>query len=155
MKKHFKILVLMFIILVILGYCHISSSINYLYKENWNLNIPNPIHQEELIDSVIGDGVIFEIYYYTKEDVETIKKNKSFKQIEVSSINEIYENNVETVFINYLSPNEKELFYSKFDCSKLFNETNYYTFITENNNSSFLLLVLDTENKMLYSISVI
>lgn len=152
-KKIILVIILIVLFIIIMNRC---SQINYIYKENWGLDIPNPYKTETLINEGIKDFSRFSLMYYSEDDVKDLKNKKFMKKINTDKLNQIYIDIISKYFLNFLNEKDKKLFNQVFNKNDLFNENNYYILLEkgklEEVGYCFELLLLDTNKNIIYSI---
>lgn len=152
MKKIFILFII--VIFTICMYLKFDSNIRNIYKENWNISIPNPAKYISPIEHVgAGDILAFDIMYYKKENIKYLVSMEEFSKIDLD-LEHFYNNEVRKNFFYYLNDEELKEFNFYFDKEKIFNEDNFYTILEKNTEFkySFNLLIVDVEDNILYSI---
>lgn len=152
MKKIFILFII--VIFTIVMYLKFDSNIHNIYKENWNISIPNPTKYISPIEHVgAGDILAFDIMYYKEENIKYLISMEEFNKIDLD-LEHFYNNEVRKNFFYYLNDEELKKFNFYFDKEKIFNEDNFYTILEKNTEFrySFNLLIVDVEDNILYSI---
>lgn len=164
--KHCIILILLlFGILIIfetykiifsLVYDIVTTNTNKIYKENWNIDIPNPTKYKCPINQNSKDPSIICLLYYNSENVDILKNKNFFKKIEENEeeFTRKYNVYIQNLFFKELTEKEKQIFMDKLDTESIFNPNNYYAFLEKRKNHFiFEFLILDTTKNILYTIS--
>jgi hypothetical protein len=152
MKKMFIIFTIAIFVIVI--HLRFGSNIHDIYKENWNISIPNPTKYISPIEHVgAGDILVFDIMHYEDEDIRYLISKKEFSRIDFE-LERFYNNEVRKNFFYYLNGEELKKFNFYFDKEKIFNEDNFYVILEKNTESryNFNLLIVDVGDNILYSI---
>lgn len=153
MKRTLSLLTVFFCILFLIFF-H-KTDIKSIYKENWNFDIPNPIKKISPIEHVgAGDILAFDIMYYNKNDIKQLISMKEFQKVN-QRLENFYNKDLEQYFFCYLEEGDLKIFTSYFNKSELFKENNFYVILEKNTKYrySFNLLIIDTSNNTVYSIS--
>ncbi len=81
MKKMFMLFTIAIFVIVI--HLRFGSNIHDIYKENWNISIPNPTKYISPIEHVgAGDILVFDIMHYEDEDIRYLISKKEFNRID-------------------------------------------------------------------------
>lgn len=154
-----KILFVLLFVLILFCFLYLQKDINTLYKENWNVDLPNPKKIDTLINQSSIDITSFQIMHYKKNDINKLIKKGYLEKItetNLKRLNLTYKLVIEDYFLKFLSNKEKKIFKSNFVPKKIFVKNNYYMLFEKNvrneKNYAFLLVVLDTNKDVLYAI---
>lgn len=151
MKKEI-ILIIVFWSVILLCYCFFNISGKQIAEFiNWHIYLP----------SIKENSIIFDDFSRNGDQISILTfKNSSAinKLIGWNKFNEVNSENIVKVkekialFYNRLGENGKSSFNDNIDFSSLLDLSRnyYYLFKIDNDNESFIILLLDTENSQLY-----
>lgn len=151
MKKPI-ILIIVFWVVVLLFYCCFNISGKQIAEFiNWHIYLP----------SIKKNNVVFDDFSRNGDQISILTfKNSSAinKLIDWNKLNEVNSENIAKVkekidfFYNRLGENGKASFDDNIDFSSLLDLSRnyYYLFKIDNDNESFIILLLDIENSQLY-----
>lgn len=127
----------------------INNSVIFLYKTNWNIDIPNA-KKVNIIDTfTFRDGEDFSILYYKEKELEKIVDNDAFKNIDQQS--KTFIKGKLDDFCKMLDENNRDLFNSNIEIDTLLVEENYFAYVNKEDGVSGLLLILDYKNSRMFS----
>lgn len=149
-------IILSWIVLVCLFLMKVfRTDIQSLYKENWNIEIPNPNKVISIIEQISQDPASMNILYYSKEDIDIIKNQNYFKQINENKaeFERKYNVYVKNYFLKNLTESEIQLFNENINEDELLNKQNYYAILEKRNTyyPIFEFLIIDIENNAIYT----
>ncbi len=156
MKKKFIIIILSIISCVmIIGVLFMYlSSINFAYKINWNIDIPNP---KKVISKYNNTGfqygLYLDIFHYNQREIMQLISKLNFQKIDRSEKLKLTQKYNE--FMNNLEEELQKKFDDVIQPETNFNNNNYYVYLEKNSNKSnycLLLMVLDVINNKVYVI---
>lgn len=146
-------IIFLLIIIIIFGYLHFND-IKIMYKENWNINIPNPKKKMKIIDNVgAGDILSFYIMKYSDKDINYIKNISIFKQID-ENIYDKY-NLIEKNYTKFFDSKTLKRFKDNFNFEQLAHENNYYALLEKSRDGReyiFELMIIDVQSNQVYSL---
>lgn len=153
------IIVIIILISIFLGFCFFTlkgCQIEALI--NWHIYLPGVKEEKVIYDTSFRDGDTISIL--TISDSHFLKKIKEVNNFEAISFE-----NMSTIqgdllnFYNGLGKfkgiDGKEAYDKNIDVKQLLNTNNYYLMKKKNQNKSYLILILDMENKKNYSFTAI
>ena len=151
------------IILIALGivlFIKYISSVHFMYKVNWNINIPNPKSVETIYEnSGFQFGQYLDVMNYSKKNINKLIKRDYFKKIEKENKEFLEKKYNDFITINsFMKDNEElqQLYDNTIQPNIKFNENNYYALFEEGYLNSIkynlIILIIDTENNNMYSI---
>lgn len=151
------------IILIALGivlFIKYISSVHFMYKVNWNINIPNPKSVETIYEnSGFQFGQYLDVMHYSKKNINKLIKRDYFKKIEKENKEFLEKKYNDFITINsFMKDNEElqQLYDNIIQPNIKFNENNYYALFEEGYLNSIkynlIILIIDTENNNMYSI---
>lgn len=154
-KNKKKLCTIFLVILGIVLFIKYISSIHFMYKINWNLNIPEPVSVDIIHNyTTFQGGDYLHIMHYKKKNIEKLIKKNHFKKI--NNENKEFLINKYNDFIDYYEKYNKELFDITIQPKITFKETNYYMLIEKGYighiDYSFLLLIIDINTNCVYAI---
>ena len=149
-------IILSWIVLVCLFLMKVfRTDIQSLYKENWNIEIPNPNKVISIIEQISQDPASMNILYYSKEDIDIIKNQNYFKQINENKaeFERKYNVYVKNYFLKNLTESEIQLFNENINEDELLNKQNYYAILEKRNTyyPIFEFLIIDIESNAIYT----
>ncbi len=156
MKKQI-VIIIMFWLIIFLVFCF--SQIKNVQVDtfiNWHVYLPNIKDEKIIYDTFFGDGDTITIL--TVDDFNSIEKiirKNNFQVINTKNIDNINEK-IQNFYEN-LSDDGKSSFTNNLDLDNILNlsKENYYLFKSKNNNRSYLILLLDVNEKVIYSFNSI
>ena len=147
MKKIWIYCIIFFIIIIVIY--NILATSNIILYINWSIKLPKPNKVDIIYNYTYREGEDLEIWHYNEIKTNKIINNKSLKKID-----KIHKEFIRQKLKDYymiLDDNEKELFNTNVNVDSLLEEENY--FIYSERDETWILLLLDYENKNLYYFS--
>lgn len=149
-------IILSWIVLVCLFLMKVfQTDIRSLYKENWNIEIPNPNKVINIIEQISQDPASMNILYYSKENIDIIKNQNYFKQIKENEaeFERKYSVYIKNYFFKNLTESEIQLFNENINEDELLNKQNYYAILEKRNTyyPIFEFLIIDIKNNAIYT----
>lgn len=127
----------------------INNNIRFLYKTNWNIDIPNAKRVNIIDTFTFRDGEDFSILYYEEKELAEIIDNDAFKNIDEQS--KIFIKGKLDDFYEILDEDNKNLFNSNIEIDNLLVGENYFTYANKEDGTSGILLILDYKNSKMFS----
>lgn len=137
-------------LLVIFTYSKVNIH-NFQLKINWDMYLTKPDKVEVIYNFDYREGDDFEIWKYSNLKLNKIRDNGHLKLITNENLQDI--KNIFNSYYNQLAYNEKyqSEFKKYFSIDEMILENNYFSKITDNDDSNnFLLLLIDTRSNKLY-----
>lgn len=156
MKKQI-VIIIMFWLIIFLVFCF--SQIKNVQVDtfiNWHIYLPNIKDEKIIYDTFFGDGDTITILTVGDfNSIEKIIRKNNFQVINTKNIDNINEK-IQNFYEN-LSDDGKSSFTSNLDLDNILNlsKENYYLFKSKNNNRSYIILLLDVNEKVIYSFNSI
>lgn len=156
MKKQI-VIIIMFWLIIFLVFCFFQiKNVQVDTFINWHIYLPNIKDEKIIYDTFFRDGDTITIL--TVDDFNSIEKiirKNNFQVINTKNIDNINEK-IQNFYGN-LSDDGKSSFTSNLDLDNILNlsKENYYLFKSKNNNRSYLILLLDVNEKVIYSFNSI
>lgn len=121
---------------------------------NWHVYLPGVKEEKVIYDSFFRDGDTISILTISNSHfLKKIKEVNNFEAISSENMSTIQDNLLD--FYNGLGQfkgiDGKEAYDKNIDVKQLLNTNNYYLMKKKNQDKSYLILILDMENKKIYS----
>lgn len=150
MKKFFKKMIGVIIIISLIFLEKYLSSYQFVYKANWGIEIIEPKKRKRVYNMGVIDPIIFDILYYDEDQLNVIRDYSYFEDMRSLYVEKKIE-----YFKHYLNDEEQKLIDENFDYSVLENPDNKYAYIqAKDGKENYVLLVLDVENYILYDFTI-
>lgn len=150
MKKKIIIILVVFLALILI-FVHVDSKLD-LYI-NWKIYLPGIQRRTVIYDNFFRQGNQISIFkYHSKGKMKLIRDINHFDKISSKNTKEIQ--TFLSDFYNHLGYNQKgeggQSKYNKYiNTNQLLSTNNYY--LLKEKNESYIILILDMENKRLYT----
>lgn len=149
------IIVIVVVILILLVFCFFTiKSCQIDAFINWHIYLPGVKEEKIVYDTFFREGDTISVL--TISDFNSLKKIKKINNFEaISSENMSTIQNNLLNFYNGLGQfkeiDGKEAYNQNINTEQLLSTNNYYLMKKKNQNESYLILILDMENKKIYS----
>lgn len=154
------ILVIVVVILILLGFCIFTiKNCQIDFFINWHIYLPGAKEEKIIYDSFFREGDTISILTISNhESLKKIKEINNFEAISFENIENLRNNLMD--FYNGLSVGEKgingkEVYDKNINVEHLLSTNNYYLIKKENQNKSYIILILDVEDKKLYTFTTV
>lgn len=154
MKRQITIIIVI-VILILLGFCIFTikgSQIDAFI--NWQIYLPGVKEEKVIYDSFFREGDTISIL--TISDFKFLKKIKEINNFEAISSENI--TTIQNDLLNFYNDlgqlkeiNGKEVYDENINVEQLLSTNNYYLIKKKNQNKSYIILILDIEDKKIYS----
>lgn len=154
MKRQITIIIVI-VILILLGFCIFTikgSQIDAFI--NWQIYLPGVKEEKIIYDSFFREGDTISIL--TISDFKFLKKIKEINNFEAISSENI--TTIQNDLLNFYNDlgqlkeiNGKEVYDENINVEQLLSTNNYYLIKKKNQNKSYIILILDIEDKKIYS----
>ena len=154
MKRQITIIIVI-VILILLGFCIFTikgSQIDAFI--NWQIYLPGVKEEKIIYDSFFREGDTISIL--TISDFKFLEKIKGINNFEAISSENI--TTIQNDLLNFYNDlgqlkeiNGKEVYDENINVEQLLSTNNYYLIKKKNQNKSYIILILDIEDKKIYS----
>lgn len=149
------IIIIIILILILLGFCFFTiKSCQIDAFINWHIYLPGVKEEKIFYDTFFREGDRISILTISNLDsLKKIKEINNFEAISSKNINIIQDNllNFYNGLGEFKEVNGKEVYDKNINIEQLLSTNNYYLIKKKNQNKSYIILILDMENKKLYS----
>lgn len=116
---------------------------------NWGVYLPKPLNRNNIIYTDGRDWERLDIYTYSKEGIEEVIRSKYVTLINESNIKDV--ENCLNKFEEFLNYKEKDIYNKNINRELLLTNENYFAIIPrENDNRTWLLLIVDLKANTMY-----
>ena len=149
------IIVIIILISIFLGFCFFTlKGCQIEVFINWHIYLPGVKEEKVIYDSFLRDGDTISILTISNSHfLKKIKEVNNFEAISSKNMSTIQDNllNFYDSLGQFKGIDGKEAYDKNIDVKQLLNTNNYYLMKKKNQDKSYLILILDMENKKIYS----
>ena len=152
-----RIIVIVILLLVLVVWFLIYNE-SETYR-SWGIKLPGIQISKVIFNSGFQDGnQILVVKYYSTRKIKKMIEINNFETISFENVEDIRNSLID--FYNGLGTNEegidgKEVYDASINVEQLLKLNNYYLIKIKNQNKSYIILILDMENKKLYTFTTV
>lgn len=153
------IIVIIILISIFLGFCFLTlKGCQIEAFINWHIYLPGVKEEKVIYDTFFRDGDTISILTISNSHfLKKIKEVNDFEAISSKNMSTIQDNllNFYDGLGQFKGIDGKEAYNKNIDVKQLLNTNNYYLMQKKDHNKSYIILILDTKNRKIYSFTAI